>query len=315
MKITLKKRSILLISIIFAILAIVLIFVLVLFSIPKSYDELEVNLGCVTIDNTDIQFSPYIIKLKKERHSESAGQNSTWYFKWVSFVLKTVKLTETEDIPTDAQISEIKFSSDGVEQHAVTYAYDFYQKQVYALKNGKWYEAKNTRLLDKLIVSLYDEALNTNSSTWRGQSTFVPEEFVFYNKHGYAPQYMDFENATFRYNLYWKPTSRPRDAKDHTTQGFNITEASKITTREQAMQLAAKEMGYSNYIATALYDVTCNYWMVEIVNADNFDGLLNDENTFYLHDNTYTIIINDNGIIKEKYQAITVFTPFLNKYW
>ena len=309
-----KKRMIFVLCIIIGIFIILFVAALMLFHIPNNYEVIAVDLGCVTVEGEEIQYPPYLPGFKYLRYDYDAEQNNTWYFRLVSAAIKTVTYKKTDDAPTDAQIAKITFSTKEKECFSVIYAYDFYQKQIYAQKNGEWYKAGNTFFINKLIGSFYDDEFTT-SWDWIGQSTFVFEEFVFYDRVQYAPECMDFENATFRYNLYWKPTRHISAMDGYTDTGFRITAPSQISSREQAIQLAAMEMDYENYRATALYDETCNYWMVEIVNAEGFDGSLSNENTEYLFENTYTLIIDDQGLVKERYRALTVFTPFLNKYW
>ena len=120
----------------------------------------------------------------------------------------------------------------------------------------------------------------------------------------------DFENATFRYNLYW--TLFPKRGENPNIQwdGFKNTEVNPPSSREDAVALAAKELGYDNPVAVAMYDETCGYYMVEIGN-DNGNGIIQCiDNTLTQVEPIYTVVIDNMGRTVEIYLGATRSIPF-----
>ena len=279
--------------------------------IPNELTEMRVYVGCATVDGTNIDFtdsSPRhsFIPRDGEEHglyNQFGGSDLSMWIRVASLVTKCAVYSEAKNVPTDVQVAKICYYSSEKELETMLFAYDFHTGKRYALKNQKWYEVLFAPFLNSFINYHYDEALGINASVWRGQSTYTLRWDIPITDE-------ERNQATFRYGLYWSPSERPDGIQEYQTTDFNINTARDVASGDQAIALAAEEMGYDDYLAIAYYDVVSGYWMVEIVDSRGFDGLMTSENIMYLSDNTYTLIISNQGLIKEKYQAITSTAPF-----
>ena len=210
--------------------------------------------------------------------------------------------------PTDAQFVRFSFvDSEDYAMESFTLAYDFYLEKVLIFNEGKWYSVKDDSRISSYIPKLLDKALNASDFDWRGQSTFAFEEWVE----------ADFENATFRYNLYWVPEERPWSFEFTEWRGerFVNTEPAEVKTKDQALALAAKELGFTEPVGVTFYDETCGYWMVEMYDAvGGYKPVLENNECLKLPELCRTVIISDKGITLEVYKAVTRFRPFMEPF-
>ena len=291
-----KLILLLLISFIVIMLIYTWISIFRLYALPYGCNHLDITNGIAKIDKYGS------IKWADGRqHATIFYDDTISKIREIAAVVRTLNLTKTNELPTDVQLIEIsftRFTDTSKDKLWTTYvAYDFYTQKLYANKDGVWYLMKDNERLNTYII---ERLTGDFMFPWRGQSTYSREEFTE----------SDFENATFRYNLYW--TVFPMYAKkiDIQLTNFNNTDEKPIPSREDAILRAAQELGYDNPVAIALYDETCNYYMVEIAN-NNGDGIMKNINgTMRLIEPIYTVIIDDKGKTVEIYLGVTRTRPF-----
>lgn len=295
---TVRKKTILTYVSIFIVILLVsgTIYLFQLYSIPYGCNCIYLANGCAQIDThgainwTDgVQYAP----IYYEDTIFTMGQ--------VAATLRTLTLVKADELPSDVQLIEVSFShvtNTTREKLWTTYiAYDFYTEKLYAQKDGAWYEMHEDEQLNNYIIKRLEGLY------WRGQSTYTGGEE--YPK-------ADFENATFRYNLYW--TTIPKYEYDTTPNvqlnGFKNTEESPINSREEAVALAAKELGYGNPVAVTFYDETCGYYMVELAN-DNGKGIMRKNgSSIEFVEPIFTVVMDDKGRTLEVYEGCTRTLPF-----
>ena len=232
------------------------------------------------------------------------GNDSWLYRAYIKFVLKSLDFDQTDDIVRDVQLVQFCFSSKGKTTYQISLGYDFYQQKVYAFVDHEIYQVKEPRLLKDIMTTQLDHSLTYTWDAWRGQSIYASEEF--YNT--------DMSNPTFRYNLHWLPSERMSDKGldlEYRKSGFINTTSISITSAEEAIQQAAKELGYQNPIGIALYDETCGYWMVELLDDKNYTGSAPADIQHQILDKIYTVIMDDRGRTLETYRHVTRYLPFL----
>lgn len=222
--------------------------------------------------------------------------------------LRTLGLQKASTLPTDIELCSISFSKSNDVSHETLWreqlAYDYITKQLYCYRDGEWYYVEENGKLNDYITSAI--SIDQYSSPWRGQSTYVGEEFAE----------VDYQSATFRYNLYWKQTNSPSQEKHNLrVDNFKNTDKCIIRGADDAVRLAALELGYESPIATVLYDDISGYYMVELYNDDGV-AIPNDiqsinEYCAMLYENVMTVIIDNNGKTVEIYRSVTYFTPFI----
>jgi len=219
-------------------------------------------------------------------------------------ILSGLKLSKADVLPTDVQLIDITFEHrTWVEPQTVLdsikFAFDFYTEKFYVHKDNVWYIMEKNDDLNAVIVS----SLSSRGIPIRGESTFCLEEF---------PD-SDFENATFRYNVYWSAFYDEHFLAGIKNSGFNNVDEVTITSREEAIVRAAKELGYDNPVAVTFYDETCNYYKVEIAN-DNGNGIMQDTGSMIeFVEPIYSVVIDDMGRTLEVYQGYTRTRPFWPK--
>jgi hypothetical protein len=223
-------------------------------------------------------------------------------------VLSKINFKNEGLVPTDAQFVRFYFvDSEDYAMESFTLAYDFHLEKVLILNEGKWYSVKDDSRISSYIPKLLDKALSASDFIWRGQSTFALEEWVE----------ADFENATFRYNLYWVPDVRPWNCEFAEWRGerFVNTEPAEVKTKDQALALAAKELGFTEPVGVTFYDETCGYWMVEMYDAVGGYKSVHENNEYLkLPELCRTVIISDKGITLEVYKSVTRFRPFMEPF-
>jgi len=232
------------------------------------------------------------------------GNYTFLYRGYVKLVLKTLHVEKTDDAVRDLQLAKFSFYFYDMQTYELLLGYDFYQDRVYALIEGQWYRVRETWLLTDVITRELDRSLGSISATWRGQSTLAFEEY--YNT--------DMSNPTFRYNLYWTPSHRPNNSYDwlnYRDSGFSNVTPVSIQSSAEAIQQAAKELGYQNPIGVAMYDETCGYWLVEILEDIGYEGDSSAEIQKPIMDEIYTVIMDNQGRTLEIYQSVTKYTPFI----
>lgn len=293
-----RKKTVLIYAIIFMIIILVsgAIYLFQLYSIPYGCNDIKIYNGCAKIDaDGTINWTDGI------QHAPIYYEDTKFTMGQVAATLRTLKLVQTDKLPTDVQLIEISFSRtthSTIEKLWTTYiAYDFYTEKLYTQKSGVWYEMQENEQLNDYIMKRIE------GSYWRGQSTYTGgEEF---------PE-ADFENATFRYNLYWTTIPKHEHGTNSNVQvdGFKNTEESPINSREDAVALAAKELGYDNPVAVTFYDETCGYYMVEIAN-DNGNGIMKKNgSSIEFVEPIFTVVMDDKGRTLEVYEGCTRTLPF-----
>ena len=234
--------------------------------------------------------------------------DNIYYLTGLYSVLSKINYKNEGLAPTDAQFVRFSFvDSEDYAMESFTLAYDFYLEKVLIFNEGKWYSVKDDSRISSYIPKLLDKALNASDFDWRGQSTFAFEEWVE----------ADFENATFRYNLYWVPEERPWSFEftEWRGEGFVNTEPAEVKTKDQALALAAKELGFTEPVGVTFYDETCGYWMVEMYDAvGGYKPVLENNECLKLPELCRTVIISDKGITLEVYKAVTRFRPFMEPF-
>ncbi len=292
-----KKRGIILGCIIIAIVAVTILCFLYPYRIPLGCNNIAITVGCAKVNDAgEIQWS------EGELNDTIWMIDDSWELNKFAKLLRSLKLSEASKLPTDIQIVGIFFTHSTLQSHKTLekmyVAYDFYTEKLYANKNGVWYEMQENQELNRIIIERMDNRL---WKRWRGQSTYSEEEF---------PD-SDFENATFRYNLYWKMTDYPSvEENGLRLSGFNNTDEVVINSREDAIKRAAKELGYDNPVAVTLYDETCGYYMVELAN-DNGNGIMKENGSSIEYvERIFTIVMDDKGRTLEVYEGCTRTRPF-----
>lgn len=276
-----------------------------LFYIPSDCKYISAKIGSAEVDqNNDIIWNGSLDhRIIKDQYPQDCRQAYA--------TLKSLSLKKTDAVLTDCQMVEFTLQYEGTTESKKWYiAYDFVLDDVFMLKDGEWYLIRNHKGLDKLITMFIDCEGEYMAPMWRAQSTYSGDEFIEYT---YTES--DFENATFRYNLYWKSSyDRTLENCNLRDWGFKNTEAVSITSKEEAIERAVEEFGYGRYLATAFYDKTCGYWMVEICyNPEQEMNLAEFEH--FLFDNVRTVIMTDQGITLEIYDNATEFAAFvLSRY-
>ncbi len=303
-----KNKTVVLIIVALLLIALIIcaIYMAHLFSIPKGTNYFSMDTYCATVNsNGEIQRTDGWLSLSGGSF-EDAGNGFEWWIRLWCFRLRTINTKPADKLPTDVQIFELSLKNHDGSSFEETWrkcvAYDFYTNQLYVWEDGNWYYAKENKALNKSIINLFESRIKFGGARmWRGQSIFAFEEF---------PE-ADFENATFRYNLYW--TLFPKRGENPNIQwdGFKNTEINPPNSREDAVALAAKELGYDNPVAVTMYDETCGYYMVEIGN-DNGNGAMQIIDNFYKPiEPIYTVVIDNMGRTVEVYENFTRGRPFL----
>ena len=177
-----------------------------------------------------------------------------------------LKLTPTNDNLTDVELIEISQCNKTEFENDIYIAYDYDLKNEYLYKDGIWYEVNITNKLNKLLIQTLNDATKYNycpDITWKVQTRYFAEIF----------DDTDLDKLIFRYNVHWRPSEKfeERDINFRST-GFKNTYPMVIDNSEQAIHLAAKEMGYENPIGVVFYDKTCGYWMVELYDQKSYDN-------------------------------------------
>lgn len=292
----------------FAVLLLVIaasIYCVWLFSIPADCNVLHIETYCAKISDTgEIQphegeVTVYLADLDQHEYLKPV-------FRHTASILRQLQCTKTQTIPSDAQILQFRFVDDSPENHNKLWeeyiAFDFYTKKLFVFREGKWYSTKENKRLNAFI----EENLNISLqyTVWRGQSTYAPEEFVD----------SDFENASFRYNLYWKQSEyHDEESYNWRRNGFTNTAAANVLTKEDALSCAAEELGYANPAGTVLYDETCGFWMVELYEDDPaYREMSLDDFCASIHDIAKTVIIDNQGKTVEIYDCLTRYRAFFD---
>ena len=294
-------------GILLTMLIVLAIYVAYLFSIPRGTNYVSADIYCAKVNSSgEIERTEGGRSLCSGMLEDSAGVFK-WNFRYLAYMLRTIDSKAVDKLPTDVQIVEFSFMNhydfSFQEIWVKSIAYDFYTKQLYVLEDGDWYHMKENRALNKAIISNLEYTSRYSSIMWRGQSTYSREEYIE----------SDFENATFRYNLYW--TIFPKHGENPNIQwdGFKNTEVNPPNSREDAIALAAKELGYDNPVAVTMYDETCGYYMVEIGN-DNGNGVMQViDSSFEQMESIYTVVIDNMGRTVEIYEGFTRARPFLQE--
>lgn len=291
------KKTIPIISLVCIIIVSVVLHVIYIYSIPHGCNNVEITVGCARVNDIGA------IKWTDGYASDSIWDiEKTWELNKFAKLLRSLKLVETLELPTDVQLVKISFTHStykGNEELKCVYvAYDFYKKRLYANKNDKWYFMENNQELNSVIIERMD---GLGGKNWRGQSTYSWEEF---------PK-ADFENATFRYDLYWKKSNYPTvEENDLRLSGFNNTDEVPIDSRADAIKRAAEELDYDNPVGVTFHDETCGYYMVELAN-DNGNGIVKiNDGVIELIEPIYTVIMDDKGRTLEVYKGFTRTRPF-----
>ena len=293
-----KKILIAVCCIITAAVIIAVLYFFGLYHMPIGCNSIEFAVGCARVNE--------IGEMKWTEGDSSfilPSDDSSWKLHEVVKLLNSLKLNKASELPTDIQVVKITFMHrDFVKFKKLEYmyvAYDFYTKKVYANKNNSWYMMGENEELNRLISEQMDTVWF--GLGWRGQSTYCPEEF---------PE-SDFENATFRYDLYWKKSDYPNATENGLRlSDFNNIDEAVINSREDAILRAAKELGYDNPVGVTFYDETCGYYMVELAN-DNGNGIVKiTDGVIELIEPIFTVIMDDMGRTVEVYEGFTRTRPF-----
>ena len=104
------------------------------------------------------------------------------------------------------------------------------------------------------------------------------------------------------------------DFWDYRDKGFINTDAVSITTKEEAIVRAAKELGFENPVGFVFYDKTCGYWMVELYDDKGIEPAWNNEYTLMLAEEAMTVIMDNNGITLEVFNSVTSYYQFIRDY-
>lgn len=271
-----------------------------LFSLPKGCNQMTFQVGCAKVDGEVYEWQGNSVDYVIEDIS---------YMRHIASVIRTLHYQKTEDAVKDVQLLTFFYQAAGSHEErealwSVSFAYDFYQQKIYALKDGVWYRVSNTKRMESIISTLLDHSLRFSDECWRGQSTFAFEEH----------KESDFDSPTFRYHLYWMPEKRPTyEEHGFRNSGFSNTEPTVIQSAEDAIWRAANELGYQNPVAVTFYDETCGYWMVELYDDKGEDWTDVNAYTRFLHENVQTVIMNREGVTLEIYRSVTRYTPFIEE--
>ena len=199
-----KTKFIILIVLILSILAIVLLATFIFTRyLPYGCNRLYFGTACVEFynendTNIDMPKSGLLSGTFCTEDDYSCGiRISKTYLRKVMFSIKTLKCVETNDRLSDAQVLKFSFLKDNEILEEYFVAYDFYLKKTYILKDEVWYKIETSTKFDDMITTLIDATSYCSLDlVWRGQSTYAKEEFVK----------TDWSNASFRYNIKWRPT-------------------------------------------------------------------------------------------------------------
>lgn len=320
MKLVLKTRPakiiIWILAILFAICIAAVAFYLIV--VPFGTTGYDFHFGCVEITDDGFEIPPGRVS-----HSFSMYNNYVWnlydraYLARLAVKLESIQYEKTEDIPTDIELFQFDFENYKKSYGYSTtksyiFAYDFYLKKVYTIRANVWYVVKGDYIFNKFIEYCMNiHYPDSFDERWRGQSLYGHEEFRFDGNR------FDFENPTFRYNLYWswKDEMKARaDFWDYRDNGFINTDAVSITTKEEAIVRAAKELGFENPVGFVFYDKTCGYWMVELYDDKGIEPAWNNEYTLMLAEEAMTVIMDNNGITLEVFNSVTSYYQFIRDY-
>jgi len=223
------------------------------------------------------------------------------YLRYAYFLAFSVKGKRTTDDITDAQLISLRFSVDETLKE-VTFAYDFYTKKVYVIKETNIFSIKENQMLHSFLVSLLDNVADMHGYRWYLQSTA--------HQYGWEPLK---DTPTFRCNLHWKPTETPEiNLFEYRNSGFKNRSVTPVACADEAIALATNEMAFQNPIGFALYDETCGYWMVELLEDIGYTGTKIYEITDQIRDSIYTVVIDNHGRTVETYRGCTTYAPFVN---
>ena len=284
--------------------------------------------GCVELTDGEVTRPPANICNSFEINGYYDSKiNQSAHLAYVALQFKLISYEKTDDVPTDAEIFQFSFNDYTMSEYSLyepvtisskeiqthTFAYDFYSKKVYALRDGDWYLVKENRVFNSII----QHCLDWNDpwgfpERWRGQSLYGQEEMRFEGNK------FDLKNPTFRYDLHWSWRYRideeKRELYEYRDSGFNNTDAVSITNNEEAIARAAKELGFENPIGYVFYDKTCGYWMVELYEDKGITPAWNNEYTHMLAEEVMTVIMDNNGVTLEIFNSVTSCYQFIRDY-
>jgi len=273
--------------------------------IPTDCDRMEFRMACMELSadglpqwQGDIRNTVYT-----KNNAYGAIANGDAYIRRTIGILRSQLKQKTDKIPHDVQLAEFSFGNQQEEKEVYRIAYDFSEDVLYFYENNTWYQTKERNALNKLIVEQIDAcAIYPLDLRWRGQSTYANEEFVE----------TDWENASFRYELYWKPSINEEKRKDASYQDSNFrnTAPTDIQNANDAVALAANELQFQTPVGFVFHDEISGYWMVELYDEQGILMSPSNESGDFLREHVYTVIMDGNGITKEVYRGVTRYTAF-----
>ena len=278
-----KYKKIMILIIVISILASVcLTAFMVLYSLPKGCVCLNVKIGTAKVgEEINWQNGALEFTTVKEK-------GTLQYMKNISMLLKTVRYGDMDDSLLDVQCVEFDFANENVSVKKYIFAYDFYTKKIYGLKNGKWFLIEENEKLNNVIVDMLDSGYHFD---WLGQSTYIQGDHFGELE---LPKQM-----TFRYDMYWRSDEEKRGK---TGRGFYDDEAWSIVDAEDAFNCAAKKLGVKAPMGFVFYDETCGYWLVEVMEDVGYDVSSEEFKTIAFED-VYSIVIDENGSIVEAHRT------------
>ena len=225
------------------------------------------------------------------------NDNKEYVRKLYNIIIKSKRAEKININISEIEVLDFRFFSQTNEIKHFTLMFDFFTKETYILENNNIYSISCSKKLNEAMSQLLETATGNYSDIWRGQSTFAFEEY----------KNSDFENATFRYNLLWKPFS----VANNSFTIFTRPEDIEIVNDKKAIAVSAKIMGYTNFVGTTFFDYTSETWMVEILNVDFLHKYEKNELVSCLSENAVTLILDKNGAVLEAYYGYTRAIPFI----
>ena len=291
--------------------------VLYIVAVPSGTNGYNFWFACVELTDSEIKPLP-----ERVSHRFTIDNNYTpnlfdrAYLARLAIKLESIRYEKTEDVPTDVELFQFDFENYKENYGFSTtksyvFAYDFYLKKVYTLKDGVWYAVKEDHVFNKFL----EYCMNVHypfsfDEKWRGQSNYNCDSQYTINN-----QESDLDDLSFRYNLCWSWTDKLKDNEKfkYRDSGFNNTDSVSIITKEEAITRAAKELGFENPIGIAFFDKTSGYWMVELYDDNGYTPSWDTEYVAMLVDEVMTVTMDNNGVTLEIYNSSTSAYQFIKK--
>ena len=273
--------------------------------IPSGCDQMTFRMDCMQLSaeslpewEGDIQYTLY-----RKNNAQGVLADGDPYMRRIAAEVRRMPAQKRDTMPHDVQLVEFAFGDQNGAKEIYRVAYDFERESLHLYKNGVWYQTEERSKLNQLITELIDKSASYPMDLqWRGQSTYAMEEYVE----------TDWENASFRYGLYWRPAVNVEKRLEfrYRDSDFRNVTPSIVRHAEDAIALAAAELCFETPVGFTFYDEISGYWMVELYDDSGVSMEPGNESGEFLNRNVYTVIMDEQGIIKETYQGVTRYAAF-----